>query len=121
MGSRELFDHCPIWIKDNNSNWGPKSFKVFNCWFYHSDFLPLVENVWNSIVVNGKVSYVFKENLKAVKGSLMRWNKEVFGLLDLNIDLVMNEFNSLDLEVANDLYSDFENLACKRSEASRRV
>lgn len=121
MGSRELSDHCLIWIKGNNYNWGAKSFKVFSCWFHHPGLLLLVENVWNSIMVYSKDAFVFKENFKVVEGSLRCWNKKVFGLLDLSIDVVLNEFNALDLEDANVLNSGFEDLACKRSEASIRV
>ncbi|KAI5423508.1 hypothetical protein KIW84_046453 [Lathyrus oleraceus] len=31
-GNRDISDHMLVWIKASNLNWGPKSFKVFNCW-----------------------------------------------------------------------------------------
>lgn len=30
VGSRYFYDHYPIWIIGNSSNWGPKPFKFFN-------------------------------------------------------------------------------------------
>ncbi|XP_058774887.1 uncharacterized protein LOC131649156 [Vicia villosa] len=30
---RDVFDHAPIWIKDNKRNWGPKPFRFNNMWF----------------------------------------------------------------------------------------
>ena len=40
---RDIFDHCPIVLSANNINWGPKPFKVNNCWFEHKEFLPFGE------------------------------------------------------------------------------
>lgn len=42
-GNRDISDHMLVWIKASNLNWGPKSFKVFNCWFDHKDFLDFVK------------------------------------------------------------------------------
>ncbi|XP_058726438.1 uncharacterized protein LOC131597788 [Vicia villosa] len=47
IGSRDLSDHAPIWIKDNRKNWGPKSFKFNKLWLKHSDFTAFVEDEWN--------------------------------------------------------------------------
>lgn len=33
IGKREVSDHCLIWILINNDDWGPKSFRVLDCWF----------------------------------------------------------------------------------------
>ena len=35
LGSIRGSYHCPIRINPNKTNWGPKPFKLFNCWFKH--------------------------------------------------------------------------------------
>lgn len=70
VGIRYVLDHCLILIKANHTNWGPKPFKVFNCWFEHQDFVPFVEEVWKSSIFQGKYAFVLKEKLKILKGRL---------------------------------------------------
>lgn len=31
IGKRDISDHCPIWMKLNYEDWGPKSFRFNNC------------------------------------------------------------------------------------------
>lgn len=33
IGIRNILDHCSFWIKANDSNWGPKRFRVNSCQF----------------------------------------------------------------------------------------
>lgn len=67
VGERVVPDLNPIWILANNSNEGPKLFKVFNVWFECPDFEYFVENVWNSSGVHGKCVFVMKEKLKLLR------------------------------------------------------
>lgn len=39
---------------------------------------------------------MFKEKLKLLKGELRKWNKEVFGDVDLSIEKIVEEMNILD-------------------------
>lgn len=41
--------------------------------------VPFVEEVWNSVVICGKVGFLLKEKLKLLKSKLIIWNKELFG------------------------------------------
>ncbi|MCI09822.1 hypothetical protein A2U01_0030913 [Trifolium medium] len=43
IGNRDISDHCPIWLMCSNINWGPKPFKVNNCWLEHPEFKQFVE------------------------------------------------------------------------------
>ncbi|KAI5437907.1 hypothetical protein KIW84_023869 [Lathyrus oleraceus] len=52
VGCRDFSDLYPIWIKWNSSNWGPKPFKLFNCWIHHPKFFPFVVKVWDSLKVS---------------------------------------------------------------------
>ncbi|PNX92925.1 hypothetical protein L195_g016071, partial [Trifolium pratense] len=38
IGNRDISDHFPIWLMCSNVNWGPKPFKVNNCWLEHPEF-----------------------------------------------------------------------------------
>ncbi|KAH1199243.1 mRNA-capping enzyme [Glycine max] len=42
--SRKFSDHCPILIKANNVDWGPKPFRILNCWLTDKSFR---EVIWN--------------------------------------------------------------------------
>ncbi|XP_028082409.1 uncharacterized protein LOC114283731 [Camellia sinensis] len=42
---RTVSDHCPIVLKEDNRDWGPKPFRFMNCWVLHSDFLPMAEKL----------------------------------------------------------------------------
>lgn len=77
-------------------DWGPESFRFINALMDHSDFLPFVQQCWDSTNVIGNKAFIIKEKLKLLKGSLRGWNKEVFGKVDLNIDSHVGYLNSLD-------------------------
>lgn len=94
--SRDISDHCPIWLLRSVKDWGPKSFRIFNAWFDHAEFLPFVKACWDGFNVLGFKAHVVKEKFKMLKVKLRNWNKEVFGILDLNIDALVRELNALD-------------------------
>ncbi|CAK8570590.1 unnamed protein product [Lathyrus sativus] len=54
VGDRYVSDHMPIWVKIYNSNWGPKPFKVFRCWFDHLNFMDFVRRERNSFQASRK-------------------------------------------------------------------
>ncbi|XP_050908406.1 uncharacterized protein LOC127122036 [Lathyrus oleraceus] len=122
VGDKSISDHCPIWLNCKIVDWGPKPFKFFKGWCEHDEFTPLVRNVWKNTFRGGKASYILKEKLLAVKIKLKSWNKEVFGMLDLNVDKAVGELNSLDLMVA-DLAEDglVDSVRRNREVASKEV
>ncbi|MCI06375.1 cysteine-rich receptor-like protein kinase, partial [Trifolium medium] len=56
---------------------------------------------WEKMVIKGKKAFVLKEKLKRLKESLKVWNRDIFGLRDLNIDKTVKELNELEDMVAN--------------------
>lgn len=38
IGDRSISDHCPIFVKSGNLNWGPNPFKFFSTWIEHPGF-----------------------------------------------------------------------------------
>lgn len=51
--NRNAWDHCPILVKNNSFDWGPRSFKIFNCWFQDKRLHELEKKVWSDHKVEG--------------------------------------------------------------------
>ncbi|KAK2445049.1 hypothetical protein QL285_016023 [Trifolium repens] len=101
VDNRDISDHCPIWLLHSNLNWGPKPFKFNNCWLDHPEFYSFVQNTWEGSVVQGKKAFVLKEKMKRLKLALKKWNRDVFGIIDLSIDSTVKELNDLEDQLAN--------------------
>ncbi|GAU10537.1 hypothetical protein TSUD_419470, partial [Trifolium subterraneum] len=101
VGDRDISDHYPIWLECNNRNWCPKPFKFNNCWLEHPDFIPFVKASWESMDIHGRKAFILKEKLKRLKESLKKWNHEVFGIMDLNIEKTVKELNEIEEMIAN--------------------
>ncbi|XP_058724480.1 uncharacterized protein LOC131595951 [Vicia villosa] len=97
-GNRDISDHRPIWVKACNRDWGPKPFKVFNCWHEHPEFENFVKEEWNSKQVKGSSAFVLKGKIKNLRERLRWWNQKVFGWLDLKIEDEVDDLNGLEEE-----------------------
>ncbi|XP_057421573.1 uncharacterized protein LOC130715485 isoform X1 [Lotus japonicus] len=64
---RDISDHCPLLFKRVNQNWGPKPFRVVNCWFDDPRFQAFVGDSWREIQVEGRGIIALKEKLKTLK------------------------------------------------------
>ncbi|XP_058746200.1 uncharacterized protein LOC131619076 [Vicia villosa] len=87
IGSRDISDHCPIWLVVDRANWG---LKPFCC---NKEFLPFVEKEWKAIKVAGRGDFILKEKLQILKGRLRWWNTNVFGNIDLEIEEEVRDMN----------------------------
>ncbi|GKV14958.1 hypothetical protein SLEP1_g25756 [Rubroshorea leprosula] len=70
---RSLSDHCPVMLRDEKLNWGPKPFKCFDNWFQQPDFCELVAQTWRTASVQGWKGYCLKEKIKLVKKKIKEW------------------------------------------------
>lgn len=93
---RDISDHCPLLFRISTQNWGPKPFRVLNCWFDDPKFKRFVEETWKEIVVYGRGAYVLKEKLKLLKQKLKHWNNEVFGDLFRKKKEIVESLNALE-------------------------
>lgn len=94
------------------SNWGPKAFKIFNCWLEHKDSVPFINMVWKLTKVNGMTTYVIKEKLKILKETLRCWNKDVLGKVELELEkatIVLNDLDYMTLVDLKDVSGNIEN------------
>jgi hypothetical protein len=76
---RPISDHSPILLEAGGMARGKSSFKFENMWLKALGFLDKVRGWWTSYSFAGTPSYVLAQKLKALKGDLKVWNKEVFG------------------------------------------
>nr|KYP37357.1 Transposon TX1 uncharacterized [Cajanus cajan] len=93
---RGMSNHCPVLLKTSVSEWGPKPFRVLNCWFDNIRFKPFVEDAWGRMEIRGKKCFVLREKLKELKKRLKIWNKVEFGDINKNIELLHEEIHNLE-------------------------
>jgi exonuclease III len=110
---RDVSDHCPIIVKYDGHDWGPKPFRFNNFWLDNKAFPKVVEDAWNSFQVSGWKGHVIKEKLKLLKGVIRTWNKEVYGNVDHKIEMVMEDIEVLELKCENEGLEEAELLVRK--------
>ncbi|KAL8500405.1 hypothetical protein ACS0TY_020122 [Phlomoides rotata] len=93
---RSFSDHCPIFLKSVNVNWGPKPFKFFNGWLSHPAFKELCELKWNSYSVHSWKSFILKEKLKLLKADLKTWSRDIFGAMNQKMEDQKETIDKLD-------------------------
>lgn len=76
--NRSISDHCPLVVECESEDWGPKPFRNSDVWFTCPSFKKLVDNKWKCLL-----NLPFQEKLKRLKEPLRKWNRQVFGNLDL--------------------------------------
>jgi hypothetical protein len=98
VGARDVSDHCPLILRYNKDDWGPKPFCFNNYWLQNKQFKEVVVNAWNAQHFTGWMGFVLKERLKELKGVLKSWSKDVYGKPEtLKLNLV-NQIKALDLK-----------------------
>nr|XP_016483106.1 PREDICTED: uncharacterized protein LOC107803833 [Nicotiana tabacum] len=71
-------------------------FRFENMWLKVPGFGHNVKEWWTSYGVSGSHSYRLSKKLKLLKGDILRWNKEVFGRVEVKIRELMHELGDLD-------------------------
>src|SRR3954466_14678236 len=80
-----------------------------------------MEKEWNNISIKGKGDFVLKEKLRILKDKLRVWNREVFGMYDLEVDEGVRDSNMADGRLEWDCDLAFLETLKNRKEASRRI
>ena len=80
---RPVFDHCPVLLDNDGIKTGSSPFRFENMWLKVEGFKDLLRGWWQSLQFSGSFSFVLASKLKALKGILKVWNKEVFGKVEL--------------------------------------
>ncbi|GKV29665.1 hypothetical protein SLEP1_g38570 [Rubroshorea leprosula] len=73
---RSISDHCPMLLKNEVKNWGPKPFCFFDAWLRHPKFKDKVAEAWRTKEIQGSGDFILKEKLKRTKVFLKKWSTE---------------------------------------------
>ena len=79
---RPVSDHCPILLDNEGIRSGPSPFRFEIMWLKFEGFKDLLINWWQGLHFFGFLSFILASKLKALKGILKVWNKEVFGKVE---------------------------------------
>ncbi|GKV37223.1 hypothetical protein SLEP1_g45280 [Rubroshorea leprosula] len=82
---RSVSDHCPVLLKDEKIDWGPKSFKFFDAWLEQLGCKETIRKAWNSSEVYGGNEFKLKEKLKITKKALKEWSNNSIADVDSKI------------------------------------
>ncbi|GKV35410.1 hypothetical protein SLEP1_g43679 [Rubroshorea leprosula] len=96
--TRTVSDHCPIMLKVNKMNWGPKPFKFFDAWLDDQGCRELISEVWNNEKTQGWAGFKLKEKLKATKNALREWSRNFVEQVDAKINSSRVVIEQLDLK-----------------------
>jgi hypothetical protein len=94
---RDVSDHCPLLLKRNGFDWGPKPFRFNNAWLEHNNFSKMIEEVWRGMSFVGWMGFILKEKLKGLKVHLKEWHKREFGGGEERIALIIEDIRELEV------------------------
>lgn len=94
---RQLSDHCPIILMEDDRDWGPRPFRYLNAWLLHPKFLPFVKQSWSGMNVEAWAGYKCLMKFKPLKQALKQWNLEVFERVESRLKSIEEEAHALDL------------------------
>ncbi|XP_071708445.1 uncharacterized protein [Rutidosis leptorrhynchoides] len=88
---RKHSDHCPIIIKDDEKNFGPKPIKVFDEWLDIDGIEQVIIDSWNEDGGGGlRKDYCLRNKLKKTKSAIKIKSQHTLGNIDGEIKLIAN-------------------------------
>ncbi|GKV07422.1 hypothetical protein SLEP1_g19203 [Rubroshorea leprosula] len=93
---RTVSDHCPVMLKNDRIDWGPKPFRFFDVWLEQLGCKEMISNVWRSTMIKGWKGFVLKEKLKRTKQALKEWSGRSMAEVDCKINEVEREIVAID-------------------------
>jgi len=94
---RDFSDHCIILLRSKTIDWGPKPFRVLDCWLKNKQFQNMVKETWANTHPGGWGGFSLKEKLKILKQKIKLWNKDHFGDISEKIKQIQLELNHLEV------------------------
>lgn len=79
---RRNSDHRPILLSCESSNWGPRPFRIFNCWLENEKLIHTLESEWKRDSHQN-----IHQKLKHLREQVRHWNKTDLGNIDNKIKL----------------------------------
>jgi hypothetical protein len=90
-------DHFPIVLVSRGRKEGRKPFKFENMWLKEEGFVERVRGWWAVYQFQGTPSFVLSKKLRALKGDIKTWNKNVFGNIGALVKEKVEELKILEL------------------------
>ena len=81
---RPVSDHFPILLDSDGVRTGPAPFRFELMWLKHEGFKDILKGWWQNLHFYGSFSFILSAKLKALKGILKAWNRDVFGKVKTN-------------------------------------
>ena len=91
-------DHCPVMLDSEGIKSRPSPFRFENMWLKFEGFKDLLRVWWQSLHFSRSFSFILASKLKALKGILRVWNKEVFGRVEIKKEALSRVYFWDDLE-----------------------
>lgn len=86
--TRHSSDHAPILlVTDGAMSTSPKPFRFEYCWTRDDSSRVVVSKAWWS-QVKGSAAFRLVQKIKKTKEALRKWNREHFGLIKIQIELL---------------------------------
>lgn len=95
---RGVSDHRPIKLFPMAGDWRSRPFLFENCWLLHKNFLSLVKGWWAQCDCQGFVGFRIVKKMQFLKDQIKKWNRNVFGRLEVDKELVSKKLEEWDLE-----------------------
>ncbi|WRX10499.1 Reverse transcriptase domain - like 10 [Theobroma cacao] len=73
---RSTSDHNPISLSVNQSDWGPKPFKLFSHWLENKDFISHLQESWKQIQDFALPNTSLFDKIKKLKHSIKAWQEQ---------------------------------------------
>ena len=88
---RPTSDHFPILLKGGGLRRGPSPFKFENMWLTVNGFKDLIRDWWQGAGRKERTNFRLAAKLKVLKEKIKVWNKDVFGRLEVNKSLALQQ------------------------------
>ena len=95
---RLVSNHYFILLDGGRVRRGPLPFRFENMWLKKEAFKDPLKDWWQGLNFKGSSSCILATKLKALKGILKTWNKEVFGKVEVNKRLALQQINFWDTQ-----------------------
>ncbi|XP_071727741.1 uncharacterized protein [Rutidosis leptorrhynchoides] len=74
---RDLSDHCPIILRNNLLDSGPKPIRVFDTWLDLKDTDTVIERAWSTPTIGNRPDCIFRNKLKNIKMELKKYSNQL--------------------------------------------
>ncbi|XP_021993671.1 uncharacterized protein LOC110890376 [Helianthus annuus] len=96
-----LSDHCPIILKTELSNFGPKSFRIFNSWYDKPGFYDTVVSALSKDPgVNGPPDICLLKKLGFLRAELKKWRDEMLKKKSEDLSAALSDLEEIEETLA---------------------